>query len=104
MTTQDLEWLRAMMGHLRSVGEASRFIAKSPAWVRHLLETGGLRGVETPLGWLIDDQSLIEYAQQPRDARGRPRAAQRAVDALHPNGRAARGSTQDDWSISVDPA
>ncbi len=92
MTPQDLAWLRAMMGHLRSVGEASRIIAKSPAWVRHLLATGGLRGVETPLGWLIDDQSLAEYPMRPRAARGRPRAAQRAVDALHPAGEGGAGN------------
>ncbi len=60
----DMAELQALVAHMRSVGEASRMIDKSPTWTRHLAETGVLQGIRTRVGWLLTEDSLRAYNRQ----------------------------------------
>ncbi len=66
MDAADIAELQTLVNGMRSVGEASRMIDKSPVWVRHLAETGVLQGCRTAVGWLITEDSLREYNRQQR--------------------------------------
>ena len=74
MLVADSPEVQTLVSGLRSVGEASRIIRKSPAWTRHLAESGVLRGVRTPVGWLLAEESLLDYLRQ-QDAPEQPCAA-----------------------------
>jgi hypothetical protein len=58
------------------VGRASRALGYSPQWTRILIDRGQLQAIDTPLGWLVDQNSVAAELEQ-RTARAR-RRAQRA--------------------------
>jgi hypothetical protein len=61
----DLRALRDLI----PLGTAARTLRVSAFWARTLCERGVLRGVKTPLGWLIDPESL-EAERARRQAAG----------------------------------
>ena len=50
------EWL--------TTGEAASKLGKTPQGVKWMLGNRRLRGVRTKLGWLVDPESVEEYARR----------------------------------------
>ena len=42
--------------------QAGRLLGVTPQWARRLAQDGRLEGVETPLGWLIEPESVRRMA------------------------------------------
>jgi hypothetical protein len=47
-----------------TTGEAASKLHRSPQGIKWMLENRRLRGARTKLGWLVDPQSVDEYAKR----------------------------------------
>lgn len=57
------------LGETIPTGEAARRLGVSATWVRHLVGCGQLTAIRTPLGLLINEESVAAL-QKKRDVRG----------------------------------
>ncbi len=64
-----------------SPAQAARLLGITPQWVRKLAQAGQLRAIETPLGWLIDQEDAIRMAVERQHSGDQRNGASSVADA-----------------------